>query len=289
VKNYRNLAVCLGLLILPTIYTLASEMSHEETMVRTAYARLSYASQLNVIGPLAEGESLHSNGNIPDEATIAKQLSDEQLRFTLADFVIGNTKDIGQKKWSDLVSPPCEDTLEIQIKSHSFREGNNPALHYNYAAARWIKPQPIPPLFSVMAIGDVLALPEITIPPGTVYSRYASFSVTVSFEGKTRGPYKAMFLFGEGPKGSEQIQAHDMTTDQIPLGLAFGGELYPRAFLETNLRGTHIVSEWLASTQLSESTCSKWNDLCCDLARLGCGIAANELRDAMAKPIKSAP
>ncbi len=102
----RYLAVTCIMLV--SISAAVAQMTHEETVVRTAYARLSFAVDLNTVFTAAQ-----ANPNI-DPAALLIQIEQKGLRFTLSEFSVGNLADIasqdydvlGQYRMDRTSSPP---------------------------------------------------------------------------------------------------------------------------------------------------------------------------------------
>ena len=264
--------------------SLAAQMSHEETIVRTAYARLSYAVQLGVIEKL--GTDAWAQKPV-ERTTVARKLADGQLTFQLSDFSFGKTREIAQARWPTIFSAGTPFILEADFNVHGLQEEKQAPSQFVFATAEWRPGHEIPADLEKMTMADLFKLEWPSSPPlDQAYDRYASYSVTVSYQGKTAGPYKAVFFFGKDSSGKEIFQPQDSVTEAVALGLAMGNQLYPKTLLETSMRRVPLVSDWLKSSQLDDQSCSTWqNDVCCDLTALKCGIASGVLRDAMAKPL----
>jgi hypothetical protein len=108
----------------------------------------------------------------------------------------------------------------------------------------------------------------------------------VTFQGKSRGPYKAIFVFGHDATGNEVITPEDATTDSIALATAMSAHLFPDSFVRTRLRTLPVLANWLSARQKSGPACSVGQrDLCCDLAQLRCGAASDDVAGWLAKPL----
>ena len=118
------------------------------------------------------------------------------------------------------------------------------------------------------------------------WQRYASYSVTVTFRGKSRGPYNALFLFGRDAKGNEIVMPQDATTDSIGLADVMTLHLFPEAFVRSRLRATPVVAEWLGAAVMSNASCpTGQRDVCCDLEQLKCGPGSVDVANWMNKPL----
>ena len=127
----------------------------------------------------------------------------------------------------------------------------------------------------------------------TQWQRFASYSVTVSYSGKTTGPYKALMLLGHDEHGNEQVEAEDSFTDVTGLALALSKSFFPESLVATRLRTYPFVTSWLNTTQMQDQSCSSSQlsmgkrDVCCDLQALKCGIRHMDLVNEMSKPLPS--
>ena len=88
-------------------------MSHEEQVVRTTYARLSYAAQVNDIQALWM-EKGHRQQIDPIQF---KLRMDQQLRFELSDFKVGPISEILPVNYSQLITKPSKETDMLFIAS----------------------------------------------------------------------------------------------------------------------------------------------------------------------------
>src|SRR5215472_15413894 len=64
-------------------------MSNEERIVRTTYARLSYATQVGVVHHAISDFEADKN-TVLDQAELARRLKNAELTFELSDFKVGN-------------------------------------------------------------------------------------------------------------------------------------------------------------------------------------------------------
>src|SRR5262245_52158271 len=78
------------------------EMSKEVAVVRTAYAKLSYADEIRILTDMLSPKPDIDLWKADREA--ADQALKERLFFQLSNFQSGNVADIARKKFSDLVT-----------------------------------------------------------------------------------------------------------------------------------------------------------------------------------------
>lgn len=163
-------------------------------------------------------------------------------------------------------------------------------LNYAGAVLHWLNVdwQPgraVPPQAMNLTIQDAYDMQwKAAFAESTLSQRYASYTVTLRYKGKVRGPYKAMFVFGHDAKGNEVVQPSDPTADNIALGYALQLPLFPDGLVRTRLREYPVVADWLEANTVP-GACSAGNgNLCCDLERVKCGPGRDDLRDALSKP-----
>lgn len=286
IRKAVQLSLCL---FLPCTWCFGQVMSHEEEVVRTAYARLAYASQLDAIYHLSS--EAWRRGNPPlVTADVDRELASAELTFHLSNFVIGKTTDILDVPIATLVSPEPKSVLETTFAGHSIQEdGMNTPSQFFSAEARWRPSHGISAEAEAtverMSLAAVFRANEPSSPPvNEKYPRYVTFLVTVTYMGITAGPYKALFLFGHDSTGKEIVLPYDTTTSDGP-AMALGTPLYPKALVETNRRRLGVVSRWLDSSRVGDS-CAIWqHDVCCNLSTLRCGMTASMLQTARSKPL----
>src|ERR1051325_1717365 len=169
-------------------------MTHEEEVVRTTYARLSYAVQVGEVLEILQEADFHRGPT--DQESFARRLKDAELTFELSEFKVGSVTDpdIQNVKYKDLMTWPSGDSLDITPGVSSFnindKETNSPVAKVQWHASQQIRENwdlPWRELF-----------PQIE--HSNWFSTYASFKVKVTFQGSSR-EYRAMFLFGRNPAG----------------------------------------------------------------------------------------
>jgi len=264
----------------------ATDMTHEETVVRTAYAKYAYLSEQRVVGDLAiESGSAKvpvardGIGLTPDQRLAAAQIS-----FTLSDFVVGDVREILDRKALDLISPPVGEMLTTNgEEGFRYCEGALDAPWISLEV-QWSPAHPLAPEVQDIKLTNLYQLEWRQQRPETLWQRYASYSVTVTYQGKSRGPYKALFIFGHDAKGNEVIEPEDATTNGLVLALR--DHVFPDAFVLTHLRTNPVVANWVNARQMSGPACSVGqHDVCCDLVQLKCGPGRIDVANGLSKPL----
>ena len=121
-----------------------------------------------------------------------------------------------------------------------------------------------------------------------VYTRYASLTVTTTFQGRTAGPRKVLFLFGSDKSGKVVVAPQDLGVQGSALGQATTECLYPEGLLRTRLRGSKCVGEWLSSHALEAGKCSAGErKVCC--TNVVCGVTSADLVKDLATPLSDQP
>jgi len=277
-------AICMLMASIPGAF--AADMSHEEIMVRTAYAKFAYASEQRVIGDLAM-ETFTPRRPVPQDGiglTPAQRLSAAQISFTLKNFVVGDVREILSRKAVDLISPAVGEMLTTNGEKGTDYSEAGLSTHWDCLEVQWQPARPLPPAARDLKLDDLYQLEWRTQRPETAWQRYASYTVTVTFQGKTRGPYQALFLFGHDAHGNEVVEPEDATVNDLVSALH--ARLFPNSFVETTLRTYPVVADWLDAKQMSGPACSVGQgDVCCDLAQLKCGPGREDVAQGRAKPL----
>jgi len=252
-------------------------------MVRSAYAKFAYAAQQRAISDLANEADGAPASKKYAGLTSDQRLADAQVNFTLQDFVVGDVRDILKRKAFDLISPAVGEELSSFLYEHNFDdhglETHSYALDLGWGHAHVLSPTALE-----MTLGELLQA-EYKVMPEPSWQRYAAYSVTVSYHGKSRGPYKAMFVFGRDDKGREVIQPEDETTSTSGLAYALSKPLFPDTLVLTHLRTFPVVSDWLNANQIPGSCSAGVGDVCCDLVRLKCGPGRDDVTTGLAKAL----
>jgi hypothetical protein len=264
--------IAITCMILASISAASAEMSHEETMVRTAYAKLSYAVDLETAM-----RAVRHNPKIT-YAQLAQEVAKESLTFRLSNFSVGDIASLPQNHKYYEFFPDIRDggdVIDIGNVAETLTEekdGLKTETRMDVAQPRWSHG----PLGDLPDLTLAQALPIMEQESGVPsLVRYCTYNVTVTFEGRSR-TYRAAFYFGP----QWQPDAGDMV---VALG---GGALpellvkpvYPQVLVETTMWGKHpAVRAFLEANQRSNETCRS-GEACCDLSALQCGIYSADLK-----------
>ena len=248
-------------------------MSHEETVVRTTYAKVVYAVQLGTIHDLWRELDAASQKKL-SRAAIEARLAQDELRFEIRDVTSGDINEIAQVKYGDLVTKPAgREVPQVTPVQYRYTKDTKETLESN-ARASWTRGQDQQGEDWNIPTSRVLAQME----NGNWYSRYAAFTVKVDFRGRSRTA-RAIFLFGKNDKGEAELLPIDMLTGNSALSAFAKDSVYPATLLETYLRENPGIADWLRSHMIDNSLCQAGKrEVCCDPISLSCGVAVGDLR-----------
>lgn len=251
------------------------------------YAQLCYLAQVKVAG---EAAMASYTGKTIDRTKVAQQFLDAEVQFVLGDFKVGDIQDIANEKWGDIITPPLPpmQILKINVGSQQFTDNDLPMTEWQTASAQWVPADPIPPAVSDTilnkTVAQIIALASKGwSTPDVVYSRYATFLMTSTFQLKTI-TFKAVFFFGKNSKGEEVASPQNLlTTFSGPMGTTTKSS-YPSGLMHSHLRDTTVLADWLVTQAVSAPD---WvpgkHQLSCSGSR--CGVALNDLQQELATPI----
>jgi len=268
-------------MMLASLSAAVAQMTHEETVVRTAYAKLSYAVDLETAM-----RAVRHNPKIT-YAQLAQAVARESLTFRLSDFSVGDIASLPQDHKYYEFFPDIRnggDVIDVASVTETFTEEIHGPPHVktetsmNVARPRWSH-GPLGPIPDV-TVAEELPIMNRESGLSVPLTRYCTYTVTVTFEGRSR-TYRAAFYFG--PQG--QPDSGDMV---VALG---GGALpellvksiYPQVLVETTMWGTNpAVRAFLEANQRSNETCRR-GEACCDLSALQCGVLSTDLNTELGR------
>lgn len=258
-----------------------TKMSHEETVVRNSYARLSYAvGQLPIIQMAEESQGVpvpRKAASLSSEARI----TNGELIIGLSDFVVGDAAEILDRKVDDLITADPNWKLSVNDLHHSYASHGEMLVWWEPQASWQHAVAPAPTNTTVRSAFESIWQVKL---PNPLLERYASYSVTVKYDGKTVGAYRALFLFGHD-KGNEFIQPQDNTIDQSALGSAMYEHLLADALVASDVRDVPAVSRWVSGKKQSLN-CFESQGVCCDPVKVSCGPAEAVIQKALAAPVR---
>lgn len=249
--------------------TAQSPTTRDETVVRTAYAKLAHGVQVKTVY-----NAVLKNREL-SPLDLNKQIQENELRFDISEMTSGPLTDITDKPNSDFVSvPDGNDILSIASDTETFDENGKRAESLLAGIPQWVHREAVSPEGWDMPVGKALELAE----HAGKFSSYVALTATVRFQGKSR-TYRSLWLFGT------ETLAVDLVVTGINLLDLTTHNTYPSVLADTSLRSTPAVHEWLTANQRFEASCKVGkSETCCDPTTMRCGIAAEDLGSKVPAP-----
>jgi hypothetical protein len=247
------------------------QITHEEQVVRTTYAKLSYADEIGII--VRAMNKGGDNWKIP-ETSLDRALN-SRLDFQLHNFKVGDVKEIKARITAEVSGIPqkTDPVLDVTPSTFNYHADKDPGEYALYAIVKWKEFGYELRSGSLWPLAEILKLPEM----GGNYTRYATYSVTVTFESKSL-TYDTLALFETKPDGSENIHFMDVHAGISMLDLLAKTTVFPSPFIKTHLRDIPVVRRWLnTNIQSCTGKYKKDGDVCCDLDSGRCGVEQHEL------------
>jgi hypothetical protein len=272
-------ALMLMLLLGPLSRGEQKQMSEAEGIVRTAYAKLSYADEVRIIL-----DALQNTGRDKlwtAKANLVDRALDSRLSFELDHFQFGKISDIADRAMAEFDGSPTAiggEVLDVTLSTYNYRANGSPSKYVAYVKFAW-KPSPYQTLSPAESwpVARALQLEEFG---GKKYSDYVTYTVTVTFQNKSR-TYGAWMLFGRDEKSKPQVYFMDGVADPTAVLFAYEHSMYPAAFVESDLRTVPFVDKWLYdNARACNAKSEKDNDridVCCDPETGRCGVAESSL------------
>ena len=259
-----------------------------ETIVRTAYAKLSYADEVRIVldalNDTDRKKLWTAKANMVDDAL------DARLDFALSEFHSGRISDIAERKISafdGFLTQIGGEVLDVTPSIYNYAVNGSPLGYVAYVKFAWkASPYLLPSPAEDWSIAKALQDPQFE---GKAYTEYVTYTVTLTFQKKSR-TYKTWMLFGRDHQGKPQVYFMDSVADPTAVTFAFEHSLYPAAFIESDLRTVPFVDKWLRDNARScHARSDKDNgrvDVCCDPENGRCGVAESTLEPLHSGTVK---
>jgi hypothetical protein len=265
-----------SVIILVTTFANA-QMSPEERAVRMAYTKLIFAAEMGTLHHALDRNHIRRAKHEPlvESATLLAEVEEKRLGFELSNFKVGNIRDLANTLYSDHTVRPDSSHRMIAVGG----------AQYSYKAG---KDEFIDTAVSVNVGNWASTREDWDIPMRSVvehmenhewYSRYATYIVTVRFQGQPQSS-KSMFFFGSDGKEQKQF-AFDFVT-QVEMVAVKQGEqwMYPRILFTPRYRSYPGVSEWLRSK--ADPDCPS-GGVCCNPETMKCTLPKVDVDNPSAK------
>jgi len=217
-------------------------MSHEEEVVRNAYAKVAFQCGIRPVTDAAAKQAIHI---AVDQTTIDNNIARATPVFDLSGFQTGPIESIANQKWAQFVSlpEPGSQILMSTSNTQNFQSVDTDSPNQMTSASwqdsdlRWVPPPELDTktlaLMSTITVAEAISLSrEQWADPKATYTRYAAFSVNVTFQGRSSGLHKVLFLFGSD-QGKEIVAQNDLISGPQSLWDALYRPFYPRGLLLT--------------------------------------------------------
>ncbi len=251
------------LLCLCALSASAVDMSHEETTVRTAYARLAYAVDI---------DNVFTAATHPDHST------SPSLRFTLSNFTVGRLSDIAQASFIDrfpVIDETGEEIIHTSVHTVNWSEGegkDKKSTSMEALQVHWGPPStPEGPNGTAHTSSVEQMIPILEKEWGVPGLRtYCLFTVTASLAGRSR-TYQAVFFFDDSGHAAPLDQVVGQDGNNLEYFLTH--PVFPSVLRDTKLAQQPAVSSFLVAGP-KRASC-KAQDACCDVQTLRCGIGGH--------------
>jgi hypothetical protein len=257
----------------------ALHMSQEEQIVRNYYGKLSLLSQVGILSSVI----FHLT---PATGPDAAKLLESRIHFALGGFQVGDLAEMESSPWTFLLNPDAPQNV-IDIMSSGSNIGINDRHYFlPWYVVKWKKPaspeaqqsrreqlDKLARFFGTSTVKDAIK----RIAPGD-WSRYASFTVNATLDGRTI-TYRSVFLFTDHGSKVEPLDP------AMGLPVHLDAPFYPVALVESAYRELPAVKSWVEKNQLSGCKKFKEPEICCNPATGQCGLASEDVAHSLDVPI----
>jgi hypothetical protein len=214
--------------------TAFAQAVQEQTIIKTAYAKLAYAVAIN-----QAWTKITANADI-DSAKLISQVDAEGLHFNLKDFKCGNLADVANAKYLDVFENQNRQSyVETSGSMISSSEVDGPTTRTNTAVAVWRnEPHGAPPDWTVKEMLPYLQQESGLTSP---LSRYCTYTVTATLASRSE-TYRAYFLFTAEGEASPGDMGHGGTLLNF-----LKQPVSPELFLKGHLSKNPAASKFLES------------------------------------------
>jgi len=202
------------------------KLREEEIIVRTAYAKLSYSDEVRIVL-----DALQNTGRDKlwtTRANLVDRALDSRLNFELDHFQFGKISAIADRKMAEFDGSPTAiggEVLDVTPSVYNYSANGSPSKYVAYVKFAW-KPSPYPALWPAenWPISRALQAEQFE---GKKYTDYVTYTVTVSFQHKSR-TYDAWMLFGRDDKSKPQVYFMDGVADPTAVTFALSIPCIPQ-------------------------------------------------------------
>jgi hypothetical protein len=279
--SYILAVLCVAI---PVLNTRAQSMSHEEEMVRNAYAKLTFMCELV---PVTHAAFDHK-GKV-DLAALNTTIAQDCPVFALSSFTGGPVSDIANESLGQFITLPTphDQILEAHPFALSYNFSGNLTAWYG-AKFEWKDSNSNGyPYDESLTVAHALQQKLLlwSDQTGDTLTSYAAYTVNATFQGKSTGPHHVIFFFGHDASGKEVTSPQDLISAVGMLHNIEGAPSYPGAFLSSDIRTVPVVAEWMRGHEMSATACSAAaiKTICCSGGH--CGISQTDLHHDLSAPL----
>lgn len=291
-----NRIAVIGLVVLSSLLLTSksfAQMSHEEEVVRNAYAKLSFMCELVFVRDAAF--DINGNGTDgprrSDTGALHTAIATACPVFSLSAFQTGPIADIANEPLSRFITLPTPNDQVIRASKRAMScnfSGNE--TDWIGVEFKWVditqsgfNGYPYPEDFTV---AKAMAQNEFqwSDQKNPVFTRYVAYTVSATLQGSSTAPHRAIFFFGHDARDKEVISPQDPLDDTGILYHIQDDPAYPGAFLSSDVRDVPVVAAWVRSHEMPSASCNAAaRTLCCSQGN--CGISQSDINRELAAPL----
>jgi hypothetical protein len=196
--------------------------------------------------------------------------------FEITHVKTGTIASIASQNWTTRASFPDKDTPAVLAggsgnQGYTNQDEGIPGTMWRFMQVHWDLDNSYTPdriaQMEAITVGEAVKMSSKgkyawTVP--ATYTRYATFEVTLTFQGRTVGPYTSTFFFGKDAKGNEVVAPQDaivsgqLLWDALPRQTAYPADLIRTPKFHQN----PFLDHWI-QVHTSNTCSSARSDLCC--------------------------
>lgn len=258
--------------------SLYGQSSPEEQFLHQMYGQFPYLVSMH---PAVEAAIKAHGGRKIDDSKLAGKMDDSKLEISISNVKAGPIAEVLDKPLIDVydIAIAPQQILRIDVGADEFQDFDQPKVSWPVADAKWVPADPAPPpdvadYLSKRPIKQILIDEENRLKSGLTYSRYATYNVSLKFQGKSI-QYKAIAFFAVDKNGQTQALPEDGFLIATPFQTGGGIDYYPASLLHSKLAQEYQpLQQFLKSHTVDDQKC-KSGRFCC--VGTSCGVASADL------------
>ena len=209
---------------------LQGQVIPEENQIRDAYAKLNYAAQLKVITDIATEHYVPGRllDTPIDSRAVHEKLADSTAIFSLGGFKTGNAADLTIDEWCRLRINQDPFGVQLKVQQEGLSAGDTDVAQGSihafsaFVSLSWtteLNGVPSPDQIVEVCRKSTQQLHQAwqsdTSSNSRFFARYVVYTVSITFQGRSVGPYTALAMFGRDDKGKEVAEIMDNVIDNV--------------------------------------------------------------------------